>query len=187
MLLLNIIIVINVLLNPMKNDNKIPIFFITGTSGSGKTTLMNQLKKTLPSCHYVIYDFDENGVPENADKKWRVNTTKLWLNKAQENYGQQKITIICGVSVPSEVNGIIDSNQLSFLPYFGFIKVEDMIIKKRLKKRGWDEQLINDNLNWAKHLEKETVQQKNYFVVDYSATSTPKNIADHFSAWIENI
>ena len=27
----------------------------------------------------VFYDFDDIGVPENADKKWRQETTEAWI------------------------------------------------------------------------------------------------------------
>ena len=63
----------------------INIFFITGTSGSGKSTLTHNLRALLPMEQFAIYDFDENGVPDDADATWRQRTTDLWLIKAQEN------------------------------------------------------------------------------------------------------
>ena len=41
---------------------------------------MPNLKKMLG--HLIsIYDFDDIGVPEGADKKWRQESTEKWLQK----------------------------------------------------------------------------------------------------------
>lgn len=58
------------------------VFFITGTSGSGKTTLVNNLKNELNFAK--VHNFDERGVPENADDVWRKERTNSWLEKATE-------------------------------------------------------------------------------------------------------
>ena len=52
------------------NEVKPSVFFITGTSGSGKTTLVKTLKKEL-KLYAKVHDFDEGGVPKDADEKWR--------------------------------------------------------------------------------------------------------------------
>lgn len=78
------------------------IFFITGTSGSGKSTVMELLKAELPAKQYSVHDFDEVGVPDNADQAWRIATTQHWIEKAQHYAAQNKTTVICGVTVPSD-------------------------------------------------------------------------------------
>ncbi len=168
------------------NNSKIPVFFITGTSGSGKTTLVQQLKKIISSQSFAIHDFDDRGVPENSDKAWRIATTTYWLDKAQENHLKDKTTIICGVSVPSEINSIIQTHQLPVMPHFGFIKVSEETIKKRLQDRHWNQQCIIDNINWAHYLEKEVKQQKNSLIIDTLYTSTPEDIAQQCSQWIQS-
>lgn len=45
-------------------------YFVAGANGSGKTAIMLDLKKILVDA-VVVYDFDDIGVPEGADKKWR--------------------------------------------------------------------------------------------------------------------
>lgn len=44
--------------------------FITGTSGAGKTTLVENLK-LMNLENIMVYDFDEGGVPVDADENWR--------------------------------------------------------------------------------------------------------------------
>lgn len=55
-------------------------YFIGGASGSGKTAVMPYLRKVIPDS-IEIYDFDEIGVPVEADKKWRQESTEKWLQK----------------------------------------------------------------------------------------------------------
>lgn len=155
-------------------------FFITGTSGSGKTTLMNVLKEQLSSKDFLVYDFDEVGVPEGADKEWRLQTTKYWLQQAKVNYLQKKVTVICGVSVPSEVVEL--SRPYNFSIYFGFIKIDDDVIIKRLHQRKWSKQLIKDNIKWAHHLEKDVIHQNNHCIVN--GLLNPKELAIQFKEWI---
>ena len=54
--------------------------FIGGASGSGKTAVMPHLKELLGD-RIAVYDFDDIGVPEGADKKWRGESTEKWLQK----------------------------------------------------------------------------------------------------------
>jgi hypothetical protein len=54
------------------------LYFIGG--GSGKTVIMPELEKILGS-EAKAYDFDDIGVPEDADKKWRQESTEKWLQQ----------------------------------------------------------------------------------------------------------
>jgi hypothetical protein len=56
------------------------IYFIGGASGSGKSSIMHNLKNLLGKS-INIYDFDDIGVPDNANKIWRQESTEKWLNK----------------------------------------------------------------------------------------------------------
>lgn len=169
--------------SPIK-EGAMNIFFITGTSGSGKTTLVNYLKIILSQALFEVYDFDENGVPPDADKAWRQETTDYWLMKAQKNNEQNKSTIVCGVSVPSEIASSLKKPAMPI--YFGFIKVDDETIKQRLKMRGWDEQLIQDNINWSHYLESEVKKQNHHYIVDTVYYDTPQQVADALVEWICN-
>jgi uridine kinase len=44
------------------------LYFIGGGSGSGKTAIMSELQAILGK-EIKVYDFDDIGVPEGADKK----------------------------------------------------------------------------------------------------------------------
>lgn len=51
------------------------LYFIGGASGSGKTAVIPYLKELLRD-DIAVYDFDDMGVPEDADKKWRQELTE---------------------------------------------------------------------------------------------------------------
>ncbi|MGE0206686.1 MAG: hypothetical protein AB7R69_02440 [Candidatus Babeliales bacterium] len=161
-------------------DKQISIFFITGTNGTGKSTLVHHLKSILPE-HIEIHDFDEIGVPDNADQTWRIQTTKYWLQKAEHYAQDKKALVVCGVVVPSEAKLLQSTLQL----YFGFIKLDDKLIEQRLITRGWSKQLIQNNITWAHHLQQEVVQTKNHYSVDGS--QSPEVIAALFAQWIISI
>jgi len=55
-------------------------YFVAGASGSGKTAIIPDLKKILGDS-IAVYDFDDIGVPDGADKKWRQESTDKWLQK----------------------------------------------------------------------------------------------------------
>ncbi len=109
------------------------IFFITGTSGTGKSTLVDYLKKDLAFAE--VHDFDEGGVPEGADEKWRKERTNEWLKKAKSYQQKNKSTVICGVSVPDEVENSPEYNK-SLNVHYGIIHISENEIKRRLEARG---------------------------------------------------
>ena len=160
------------------------VFFITGTSGSGKTTLTHYLKSKLPNSLFEVYDFDENGVPTNPNQTWRQETTDYWLTQAQKNSTQNKSTVICGVTLPSEVLGSL--KKISLPIYFGLIKISDEVIQQRLKATEWDDQLILDNIHWAHYLESEVRRQEHHMILDSSLYETPEQTAHEFIKWISS-
>lgn len=143
-------------------SSHVKVLFITGTSGSGKTTLTNKLKELLSVKKYAVYDFDEVGVPENADALWRQSTTQYWVNEAIKNSKNGLSTIICGVIVPQEVMSIQVKEAVPIK--FVFLKINNTLIMERLKSRGWTDQLIQDNINWAYYLEKDVVSHGGFII-----------------------
>jgi len=90
------------------------IIFITGSSAVGKTPLVASLKKVLPDS-FIVHDLDEklpeaNRTENNWLHKWRNKTTKFFLDEAVKNAGLNKSTIISGLTFPSEIYKLADSN-----------------------------------------------------------------------------
>lgn len=119
------------------------IYFIGGASGSGKTTVMADLKTALGE-NYSVYDFDDIGVPENADKKWRQASSEKWLNKLSQNHND---SCLLGQIVLGEILACPSAKLLSSVN-FCLLDVNDFERIQRLKKRatyGVDQNM----LNWA--------------------------------------
>ena len=92
------------------------VYFVAGASGSGKTAIMSDLKNILGDT-VSVYDFDDIGVPEGADKKWRQESTEKWLQKL---LGENQDACLLGQIVLGELlacpSAKID-RQGHFLPF----------------------------------------------------------------------
>jgi len=117
------------------------VFFITGPSGVGKTSIINLLKKALKK--YEIHDFDDVGVPDNPPLTWRYETTKHWLKIGKDNLAKNKSTIICGLTIPQEIEKFM-LDELKGKVYVFLMDVSVKEREKRLRLRNTDQELIDD-------------------------------------------
>jgi len=117
------------------------IIFLTGAEGVGKTSIINILKQNLKD--FEIFDFDEVSVPENPPLNWRYETTKHWLKIGEKNLEKNKSTLICGLTIPKEIDKF-SSKKLTDFIYIGLLDIEIKERENRLRKRGADQELIND-------------------------------------------
>jgi RNase adaptor protein for sRNA GlmZ degradation len=108
------------------------LFIITGSSGVGKSTIVPFLKEHL-SDDFEIHDFDEKLTKEVAmDGKlldgWRMETTKYWVDFAEENLKSGKSTVIIGLIYPNEVKQLNPQIQYELC----LLDASDEKIKERL-------------------------------------------------------
>ncbi|MCX6744457.1 MAG: hypothetical protein NTX82_02955 [Candidatus Parcubacteria bacterium] len=111
------------------------IFFLTGVNGVGKSTIIPHLKSLLSGDKFVIYDFDERGVPEDADRGWRISETKHWLSEGNLNSKNGKSTIICGFIKPSDLGDYNLTNNKSTEVVLILLSAKPEIIRQRLITR----------------------------------------------------
>ncbi|MCB9493293.1 MAG: AAA family ATPase [Epsilonproteobacteria bacterium] len=117
------------------------IYFISGASGSGKTTIIPVLKRSLGD-NWLVHDFDDIGVPQNADKKWRQESTEKWLQKLLPT---EKNTCLLGQIVLGEILACPSAKKLDIIN-FCLLDVSDVERIKRLQKRntyGADQNMLN--------------------------------------------
>ncbi len=120
-------------------------YFIAGASGSGKTAIIETLKQTLENT--IVYDFDDIGVPNDADKKWRQEVTEKWLQKLlQEN----KDVCLLGQMVLGEILACPSAKQISKIN-FCLLDVTDFERINRLRQRN-TYGIEQNMLNWASWL-----------------------------------
>lgn len=104
------------------------IYFITGVNSAGKSTLVPLLRDKLPN-NFLVYDFDERGVPENVNSTWRKKETKYWLLKATRNAKKGSNTIVCGLTLPNEIYSLSKNVKIILLD------ISSQGISQRLKIR----------------------------------------------------
>lgn len=79
------------------------IYFIIGVNGIGKSSIIPYVRSALADKNFGVYDFDERGVPDNADGNWRRSETLHWLEIGKEDGENGVSTIVCGFSKPEEI------------------------------------------------------------------------------------
>lgn len=117
------------------------LYFIGGASGSGKTAIMSELQ-TIVGNEIKVYDFDDIGVPEDADKKWRQESTEKWLQKL---LADGKDACLLGQIVLGEILTCPSAKKLDNIN-FCLLDVSNFERIQRLKKRntyGADQNMLN--------------------------------------------
>jgi hypothetical protein len=115
------------------------LYFIAG--GSGKTAMMNDLQKILGNS-VAVYDFDDIGVPDDADKKWRQASTEKWLQKLLKD---GKDACLLGQMVLGEILACPSAHEIKKIN-FCLLDVSDFERIQRLKRRntyGADQNMLN--------------------------------------------
>lgn len=107
------------------------IFFVGGASGSGKSSVIKPLQITLGG-NYNIYDFDDIGVPKNADKKWRQESTNAWIAQLLK---EEKDSCLLGQIVLGEIVSCPAAKNIEPVN-FCLLDVSDIERIRRLKERG---------------------------------------------------
>lgn len=137
-------------------------YFIGGASGSGKTAIMSELQTILGN-EISVYDFDDIGVPEGADKKWRQESTEKWLQKLLH---EGKNACLLGQIVLGEIMACPSAKQIDKVN-FCLLDVSDFERIQRLKKRNTyraDQNMLNwsawlrmhhQDPQWTQHVLKE--------------------------------
>ncbi|HFL2713447.1 TPA: AAA family ATPase [Legionella pneumophila] len=147
------------------------LYFIGGASGSGKTAVMPHLKELLRD-NIAVYDFDDIGVPEDADKKWRQESTEKWIKKLLSEGKDACLLgqIVLGEILSSPSARLIDKINFCLLDVSDFQRIQ------RLKKRntyGADQNMLNwsawlrmhhQDPKWAVHV----IQESSSNTMDFS-------------------
>ncbi len=109
------------------------IFFISGVNGVGKSSIMPHLRLLLSPDKFAIHDFDERGVPKDADKNWRIAETKYWVNQGIELAQKNKNIVICGFVKPEDFQALPDIEPLEIVKIL--LDAQPEIIRQRLVNR----------------------------------------------------
>lgn len=120
--------------------------FVIGVNGVGKTTVMDEVGTLLSKTDFELHDFDERGVPNNADKTWRISETDHWISVGKINETKNISTVIFGFSKPEEIGTKAQIVLLDATPE---------TIESRIKTRYLTKESINElNRTTGKTVEK---------------------------------
>jgi gluconate kinase len=122
-----------IILKIYKLSNMNKIYFISGVNGVGKSSIMPHLNSMLPIDRFEIHDFDERGVPENADGSWRVSETKYWVDLGEELVSKGKSIIVCGFVKPADFEDLLSDESLGITLIF--LDASPEVIRQRLVGR----------------------------------------------------
>lgn len=109
------------------------LYLVTGASGSGKTACLNKLREL--SADVSWHDFDDVGVPPDADKVWRQRTTEYWLKKAIQNQSNGRDTGVNGNVILGEVLACPSASQVDGVVAC-LLDCYDVVRIDRLRSRG---------------------------------------------------
>lgn len=104
---------------------------------------MKKLQKILGK-NIDVYDFDDIGVPDGADKKWRQASTEKWLQKL---LNETRDVCLLGQIVLGEILACPSASKLGNVN-FCLLDVGDFEWIQRLKKRN-TYAADQNMLNWA--------------------------------------
>lgn len=162
------------------------IYFISGVNGVGKTSIMPFLKTSLPNNQFEIHDFDERGVPANADGNWRISETKYWVDLGSELALKGKCIIVCGFVKPTDFHEMLSSGLFGITMIF--LDATPEVIRQRLvgrytKDGYFDESqmvigkpisvFIDGNIYISEQM-KESFAKLNYPIIDTSELAPEK-------------
>jgi hypothetical protein len=122
------------------------LFLITGASGSGKSACIPHLAPRVPGV--ALHDFDDVGVPPNADKAWRHRTTEHWVRRALEHQREGRDMALCGNVLLGEVLAAPSAPALSGVAAC-LLDVHDVERVDRVRRRGTPDLASQDMLSWA--------------------------------------
>lgn len=157
------------------------LYFIGGASGSGKTAVMPHLKELLKD-NIAVYDFDNIGVPKNADKKWRQESTEKWIKKL---LSEGKNACLLGQIVLGEILSSPSAKHMNKIN-FCLLDVSDFERIQRLKKRntyGADQSMLNWSAWLRMHHQDPTwpvdvIQESAASIMDFSRLNQLANYHD---------
>ncbi|MFJ4090786.1 hypothetical protein ACIPYS_04325 [Kitasatospora sp. NPDC089913] len=122
---------------------------LTGSSCSGKTTVARAVGERIGGV--VVHDFDEVGVPDDADRIWRNRTTEMWVRRALDYQRRGLDLLLTGQSPLGEVLAVPSAPLLEGIAVC-LVDVSDGIRRRRLAERDpgrWDAPAVEAFLGWA--------------------------------------
>ncbi|ADL52187.1 P-loop NTPase fold protein [Clostridium cellulovorans] len=167
----------------VRSEIKPKVFFINGVSGSGKTTLINNLIR-LKAEFLNVEDFDEGFDGKEKQEQWRRRRMEQLIDSAIINEKIGKITLVIGSYLIEEVKNTRNFKYLRNVSY-GLLNIDDIELTKRLRMKGYEENVIESNKMLAKRMLQDIREEENTFIVE-SRNNLPDETLCKVVDWILN-
>ena len=127
------------------------LFLVFGSSASGKTFALDRLRGRVENL--AVHDFDEIGVPPEADRAWRHRSNEIWLRRALEYQAEGTDLVLAGQTPLGELLATPSAPLLEAISAC-LIDCNDATRIERLRARGpqwWSDSSgdLSDHLAWA--------------------------------------
>jgi len=106
------------------------LVLVTGASGAGKTTAYRALDRLLEGRGA---EFDQLGVPPNADTVWRQRATEIWVQRALDEPGGD--LVLFGQIAPGELLAAPSATELDAVDIC-LLHCDPVVRRRRLLARG---------------------------------------------------
>jgi hypothetical protein len=120
------------------------LFLLFGASGSGKTAALEVVRGRVPglACH----DFDEIGVPSDADRLWRQVANEAWLGRVVAAQSQGLDVLLAGQTPFGELLATPSADGVGQIVGL-LLDCSDAIRRERLAERAIGS--LDDMSSWA--------------------------------------
>jgi hypothetical protein len=121
------------------------LFLLFGSSASGKTVALTELRRRhVP--RLAVHDFDEIGVPAEADRAWRQGANEPWIRRALEYQAERTDVLLAGQTPFGE---LLATPSAPFLEGISacLLDCDDETRVERLGTRGEGD--VDAYLSWA--------------------------------------
>jgi hypothetical protein len=135
------------------------LFLLFGSSGAGKTAAINGLRGRIAKL--AIHDFDEIGVPPDANAAWRQRANGIWLKRALDYQHRGVDLLLAGQSPFGEILAAPLATELDGLSAC-LLDCDDETRMTRIRVRGrrWLARVpgeLQDYFNWAEWMRRHAV------------------------------
>jgi hypothetical protein len=127
------------------------LFTVAGSSCSGKTTAAARCTDIE---RLVVHDFDEIGVPSDADTAWRQAAGETWLRRVIAEQADGVDVLLTGQSPIGEILATPSAPEITAIAAC-LLDVDDRERWRRLEARDpgrWDTQAKRSFIGWARWL-----------------------------------
>jgi hypothetical protein len=126
------------------------LLLLTGSSAAGKTTLA----QALPVIEgLAVHDFDEVGVPANADKAWRQRTMEQWFRRALELQDQGSDLLLACQSPMGEALATPSADRLGGLAVCHVdCKNDDRLVRLMARPGIYPQEMLDALTGWADYM-----------------------------------